>query len=113
VVLCTIKKISGELRNCFELISPQRTYILQASTEDEVEDWIHVTQNAIEYQLAQQQVNVGQTSHRRGLSRGSLKKLESKQQQLLQDMKRLNPLCADCGQRGMSLSCTPSRLLQF
>lgn len=50
--LCSVKpRVSPELgidrRNCFELITPVKSFVLQAENERELMDWIEVLQNAI------------------------------------------------------------------
>ena len=49
--LCTVKPYFGDSsadrRFCFELVSPVKSYVLQAENEREMNEWIEVIQNAI------------------------------------------------------------------
>ncbi|KAI3652769.1 hypothetical protein MP228_002194 [Amoeboaphelidium protococcarum] len=46
--LCTVKLVEvPERRFCFELISPMKSYVLQAENEKDLKDWMEVIQNAI------------------------------------------------------------------
>jgi Arf-GAP/coiled-coil/ANK repeat/PH domain-containing protein len=47
LLLCTVKPSSDtDRRFTFEIISPEKTYYLQAENEDKMNDWIAVIQNA-------------------------------------------------------------------
>lgn len=43
ILLCNVRECHTELRNCFEIISPnRRVYVLQADTEYDMKEWIRV-----------------------------------------------------------------------
>ncbi|KAJ5075305.1 centaurin/arf [Anaeramoeba ignava] len=86
LLYCTIK-ISNDRnrRNCFEIISTTKTYILQAETEEETRSWIEVVNNNISALLT------GQISEK---ERDSLETSET-----LERLLKIpgNKKCADCG----------------
>lgn len=46
--LCTVKPFENqERRFCFELVSPSKSYVLQAENEKELKEWMDVLQQAI------------------------------------------------------------------
>ena len=48
--ICTVKSEPSEpvdRQFCFELVTPSRTYVLQAETEEEKEAWVHAIQEGI------------------------------------------------------------------
>ncbi|KAF0389852.1 ArfGap-domain-containing protein [Gigaspora margarita] len=50
--VCHVKPVSNsDRRFCFEVISPMRTYVLQAENQADMEDWIHCLQIAAEEAL--------------------------------------------------------------
>lgn len=53
--LCMVKKDSMEAvdrRNCFDLVTPNRVFVLQAESADDKKLWIAVIQNEVEQQLS-------------------------------------------------------------
>jgi Arf-GAP with coiled-coil, ANK repeat and PH domain-containing protein len=56
LLLCTVKPVQdAERQFCFEIVSPQRTYMLQAESREHAAEWIAVLQNAIQDALDCQQ----------------------------------------------------------
>ncbi|CAG8593611.1 5787_t:CDS:10, partial [Acaulospora morrowiae] len=90
--VCHIKLINNsDRRFCFEILSPMRTYILQAENQAEMEDWIYHLQTAAKeafYSEQSPKLN----------SREAANDRSQNSKQLIHQVKQLegNELCADC-----------------
>eukprot|EP01102_Stenamoeba_stenopodia_P015303 TRINITY_DN51_c0_g3_i4.p1 TRINITY_DN51_c0_g3~~TRINITY_DN51_c0_g3_i4.p1 ORF type:complete len:750 (-),score=182.80 TRINITY_DN51_c0_g3_i4:1805-4054(-) len=99
LLLFTVKPVDDpDRRFCFDIVSPNKTYSLQASCQAEMMEWIKVMQNAtaalLNLQLAS---NKGETASSPS-SKSAASHTASPLTQL-QEADENNRLCADCGAR--------------
>ena len=97
VLLCTVRECQNELRNCFEIISPnRRVYVLQADTEYDMKRWIKIIQNCTEYMLTNQDDN--SFTHSTNSNKPNHFDLQAKieLENKIPILKALNPYCVDC-----------------
>ncbi|KAJ3050345.1 Arf-GAP with coiled-coil, ANK repeat and PH domain-containing protein 2 [Rhizophlyctis rosea] len=102
--ICMVREIQNpqERRFCFELVSPAKSYTLQAENQEEMEDWLAVLQTAIARSISEE----GQTLPAAKPTFGELDAAEMAQKDgghihqsdLLERVKTVpgNDKCADC-----------------
>lgn len=94
LLVCTVKLSVDSNRNyCFEIISPYKTFFLQADSKESLSMWMTSLQNEIASQLDQQDCLSKDTSEDKG--RELKERLEHLDQFYLIDPK--NKICVDCG----------------
>lgn len=96
LLLCSVKaKDDIDRRFCFEVISPDKTYLLQAENEEQMHDWISILQNATADALNSQAL-VKKSAF---TSTPDTERHERtpKPLDIIRDASSLNKICADCG----------------
>eukprot|EP01103_Thecamoeba_quadrilineata_P000408 TRINITY_DN10349_c0_g1_i1.p1 TRINITY_DN10349_c0_g1~~TRINITY_DN10349_c0_g1_i1.p1 ORF type:complete len:823 (+),score=135.41 TRINITY_DN10349_c0_g1_i1:21-2489(+) len=99
LLLCSVRNPEDvDRRFCFELISPQRTLLLQAETQRDLADWITAIQNStvslIHAQPQKKDVLVNNSSSSRTSTVATKTPLSK-----VQEKDKGNLLCADCGSK--------------
>ncbi|CAG8632995.1 513_t:CDS:10, partial [Racocetra persica] len=109
--VCHIKPVTNsDRRFCFEVISPMRTYVLQAENQQDMEDWIYCLQTAAEEALYTNQMPkfdssgmgklISQDTQRNDIYSNNQVNYDSSQsiQQSILRIKQLpgNECCVDC-----------------
>eukprot|EP01116_Phalansterium_solitarium_P023748 TRINITY_DN8484_c0_g1_i2.p1 TRINITY_DN8484_c0_g1~~TRINITY_DN8484_c0_g1_i2.p1 ORF type:complete len:708 (-),score=331.27 TRINITY_DN8484_c0_g1_i2:373-2496(-) len=108
LLLCTVKlKADVDRRFCFEIISPDKTYVLQAESDAKLQEWITVIQNATAAQLNLQSVPRARSP---SVSGGSTRSSDSSVGSVTPPLERAsgplgeiraasraNSYCVDCG----------------
>eukprot|EP01114_Cavostelium_apophysatum_P020833 TRINITY_DN7092_c0_g1_i1.p1 TRINITY_DN7092_c0_g1~~TRINITY_DN7092_c0_g1_i1.p1 ORF type:complete len:501 (+),score=147.87 TRINITY_DN7092_c0_g1_i1:123-1625(+) len=95
LLLCTVKvKYDIDRRFCFEIISPGKTYILQAEDQEKMNTWIAVIQNGISDSLNQQElVSKGYSSTLSAAKKEAQLKIWND----IREHNVHNTVCVDCG----------------
>eukprot|EP01119_Soliformovum_irregulare_P025849 TRINITY_DN9675_c0_g1_i1.p1 TRINITY_DN9675_c0_g1~~TRINITY_DN9675_c0_g1_i1.p1 ORF type:complete len:747 (+),score=228.32 TRINITY_DN9675_c0_g1_i1:245-2242(+) len=102
LLLCSVKvKHDIDRRCCFEIISPDKSYILQAETEEKMNEWISVLQAATADLLNSQDISVKKSAYSSSPDvhkRNELKKGDNGSALLAQFRATCsaNEICADC-----------------
>lgn len=79
---------------CFEIISIEKSYLLQAENEEQMNEWVSVLQNVIAKEL-NSQTPFNSDASETEKSENAL--------QVLQKANKENSACADCGASGNSM----------
>eukprot|EP01118_Nematostelium_gracile_P018487 TRINITY_DN8212_c0_g1_i2.p1 TRINITY_DN8212_c0_g1~~TRINITY_DN8212_c0_g1_i2.p1 ORF type:complete len:534 (+),score=139.48 TRINITY_DN8212_c0_g1_i2:101-1702(+) len=101
LLLCSVKlRPDIDRRWCFEIISPDKSYVLQADNEETLQHWIAVLQNATAEQLNNQTIGTKKSAYS---SPDSDRKYGPDKTHVLDPLVQLravgeaNCFCADCG----------------
>ena len=100
LLLATVRLADSKDENrrfCFEVISPNERFVLQAENEEILQYWIHIIQNAIAHALNHNQPNAKKSGlypaeDAMSSSNSFLQKLREHEE---------NRFCADCGDLSM------------
>ncbi|KAJ3440083.1 centaurin/arf [Anaeramoeba flamelloides] len=102
--LCKVRQINElEKQNCFEIISREKRYLLQAETNEQLLEWIEVIQNNILHLNGKEENNnsntteITQTSTRETIQTDNTDKNTSVLESL--HSIRGNDICCDCGKK--------------
>ncbi|KAJ6227311.1 centaurin/arf [Anaeramoeba flamelloides] len=102
--LCQVKQINDlEKQNCFEIISTEKRYLLQAETNEQLLDWIEVIQNNITHLNSKEEnknsitTEITQTSPRETIQTEN----NDKNTNVLESLHSIrgNDICCDCGKK--------------
>lgn len=99
LLLCSVKTRDDiDRRFCFEIISPDKSFLLQAENEEKKQEWISVLQNATADLINNQ--DLSKKSAYGTIDDNSKSKVIEDQNGILQTLRGINEcnsLCADCG----------------
>lgn len=99
VLLCTVRVSQKPEDMCFDLISPtKRVYTLQAETEECMRQWMEVFQACSEALLNASGSML--TAHEQNMTSSELKDHIDSKTNAVQEIRKLNTTCADCGAKG-------------
>ena len=86
--------VDSERRNCFTIISQNKTYMLQAMTDWDAKEWMAVISNNIQYLL----------DHSDASTTASSRHVSESSQDLVQKLTK-EQVCADCGAKNPTWCC--------